>query len=144
HRAFIGVGFPDREDAFDFNVALQDHFKWVKQEADASKHEQELEPCPKLDLGFKEGQTIQLQIGNMKRRDRSRPRTATGGTVPLLPPPGGRTAGASPTRSAGDPQIRRIGGADPKATQPDVDSNPISLDKSNLEDSTPQASWVQF
>lgn len=26
-RAFIGLGFGDRGDAFDFNVALQDHFK---------------------------------------------------------------------------------------------------------------------
>ena len=27
--AFVGMGFSDRGDAFDFNVALQDHFKLV-------------------------------------------------------------------------------------------------------------------
>ena len=29
--AFIGMGFQDRGDSFDFNVAMQDHFKYVDQ-----------------------------------------------------------------------------------------------------------------
>lgn len=53
--AFIGIGFTDRGDAFDFNVSLQDHFKWVKQETEISKESQEMDNRPKLDLGFKEG-----------------------------------------------------------------------------------------
>lgn len=61
--AFIGIGFTDRGDAFDFNVSLQDHFKWVKQETEISKESQEMDSRPKLDLGFKEGQTIKLSIG---------------------------------------------------------------------------------
>ena len=61
--AFIGIGFTDRGDAFDFNVSLQDHFKWVKQETEISKESQEMDNRPKLDLGFKEGQTIKLSIG---------------------------------------------------------------------------------
>jgi len=61
--AFIGIGFTDRGDAFDFNVSLQDHFKWVKQESEISKESQDMDNRPKLDLGFKEGQTIKLSIG---------------------------------------------------------------------------------
>lgn len=94
--AFIGIGFGDRGDAFDFNVALQDHFKyvyyqslfqlcfiwlnpslillhliwfsflisrWVKQETEFIKQAQAPDSTPKLDLGFKEGQTITLNIG---------------------------------------------------------------------------------
>ncbi|XP_077804819.1 adaptin ear-binding coat-associated protein 2 isoform X4 [Macaca mulatta] len=61
-RAFIGIGFGDRGDAFDFNVALQDHFKWVKQQCEFAKQAQNPDQGPKLDLGFKEGQTIKLNI----------------------------------------------------------------------------------
>lgn len=59
--AFIGLGFGDRSDSFDLNVALQDHFKWVKKEKQISE-----EPVggsgPKLDLQFKEGETIKINM----------------------------------------------------------------------------------
>ncbi|XP_039676164.1 adaptin ear-binding coat-associated protein 1 isoform X1 [Perca fluviatilis] len=89
--AFIGVGFGDRGDAFDFNVALQDHFKWVKQDTEFSKSAQLGDSGPKLDLGFKEGQTITLNIGQGKKRDKPRPQGA-GGFGLLPPPPGGKIA----------------------------------------------------
>ncbi|XP_015274411.1 PREDICTED: adaptin ear-binding coat-associated protein 1 [Gekko japonicus] len=93
--AFIGIGFGDRGDAFDFNVSLQDHFKWVKQETEISKESQETDSRPKLDLGFKEGQTIKLNIGNMPTRKggAAKPRPAgPGGPSLLPPPPGGKAA----------------------------------------------------
>lgn len=58
--AFIGVGFGDRSDSFDMNVALQDHFKWVKNEEQIEK--EKIEPKPQLDLGFKEGETIKINM----------------------------------------------------------------------------------
>ncbi|KAJ8319764.1 hypothetical protein KUTeg_001351 [Tegillarca granosa] len=62
--AFIGIGFEDRGDSFDLNVSLQDHFKWLKQEEDAKKTTKEFNSGPKLDLGFKEGQSITINIGS--------------------------------------------------------------------------------
>ncbi|XP_006267656.1 adaptin ear-binding coat-associated protein 1 [Alligator mississippiensis] len=95
--AFIGIGFTDRGDAFDFNVSLQDHFKWVKQESEISKESQEADTRPKLDLGFKEGQTIKLSIGNMtKKGGPPKPRVAGSGGLSLLPPPPGGKITAPP------------------------------------------------
>ncbi|XP_067882652.1 uncharacterized protein [Heterodontus francisci] len=92
--AFIGVGFSSREDAFDFSVTVQEHFRCLKQKMEAAQRDVSETAEPKLDLAFKEGETIQLQIGNVKRRDRSRARAAGAeAPVPLLPPPGGKTAG---------------------------------------------------
>ncbi|KAL3103755.1 hypothetical protein niasHS_001357 [Heterodera schachtii] len=92
--AFVGIGFADRADSFDLNVAIQDHFKAVKKCDDSA--EDNAETVPKLDLSFKEGQTITVNIGkktitsnNNSSTAVSNLRTSLGGSsaVPLLPPP---------------------------------------------------------
>ena len=61
--AFIGIGFADRSDSFDLNVALQDHFKWVKQSNEMEKESVDgVAAKPRLDLSFKEGQTIKINM----------------------------------------------------------------------------------
>ena len=81
--AFIGVGFQDRGDSFDFNVALQDHFKRAKtEEEECSKSS---EPQPNLNLGLKEGQTFTIKLGNKASKPRPKPVNSLG--TGFLPPP---------------------------------------------------------
>ncbi|KFD53233.1 hypothetical protein M514_05943 [Trichuris suis] len=90
--AWIGLGFADRADSFDLNVALRDHFR--REELNEEIEREQNDPDrPKLDLGFKEGQTITLNIGKRAGTSSSRPKTTSGGDgpVPLLPPPPGHS-----------------------------------------------------
>ncbi|KAM9687033.1 adaptin ear-binding coat-associated protein 2 [Trichechus inunguis] len=162
-RAFIGVGFGDRGDAFDFNVALQDHFKWVKQQCEFAKQAQNPDQGPKLDLGFKEGQTIKLNIANMKKKEgaagtpRARP-ASTGGLSLLPPPPGGKVSslipppgeqlsvGVSPAQPAVVPSS---GGAtvswpQPKPATADVWGDFTKSTGSTSNQTQPGTGWVQF
>ncbi|XP_074596819.1 NECAP-like protein CG9132 [Brevipalpus obovatus] len=88
--AFIGIGFSDRGDSFDLNVALQDHFKLVEKQ---SKLEQEESTGaqPKLDLKFKEGQTIKVNLNIAKKSgaNAKKSKGLSGLTGILPPPPGG-------------------------------------------------------
>lgn len=100
--AFIGIGFTDRGDSFDFNVALQDHFKWVKnnQKLEEEAKSGKVDTGPKLDLGFKAGQTITLNIAGNKGSHRPRSSGSGGGIPGLLPPPPGGKVGVIPPPSA--------------------------------------------
>ena len=92
---FVGLGFAERNDSFDLNVALQDHFKGdskkkliafvllnaycfgnshagLRVEEQIAKEEDA--PPEKLDLALKEGQTIKVNINipSKKGKDRSK------------------------------------------------------------------------
>ena len=87
---FVGLGFNDRSDSFDLNVALQDHFKSLRVEEEIEKEGNE--PKEKLDLALKEGQTIKVSINLPRKsnRERSRSPAVTGGRLnaaPAIPKP---------------------------------------------------------
>ncbi|XP_072106269.1 adaptin ear-binding coat-associated protein 2-like isoform X1 [Mobula birostris] len=153
--AFIGVGFSDRGDAFDFNVALQDHFRSLRGTSGSPARGKEAEPEPSLDLGFKEGETIELHIESLRKGGRSKTRS-TGGSgclAPLPPPPCGRPRGGDPS-----PETRTTDvGAGVNAG--DKEGPPVSQDAGQGEDlweqfgpegrcasdeTSAQTGWVQF
>ncbi|KAJ7217135.1 adaptin ear-binding coat-associated protein 1 [Mycena pura] len=110
-KAYIGMGFQERTDSFDFNVALQDYTKRCKialnppTEADTpSPH---VPAGPKKDYSLKEGQTFSISIpgrpnksststglpatnllGDLSSLSSSGTSTSdSSGGIPLLPPP---------------------------------------------------------
>ncbi|CAH1439600.1 unnamed protein product [Lactuca virosa] len=66
--AFIGLGFTERNEAFDFNVALSDHEKYVKREiekdADEASDESHINIHPAVNHRLKEGETIRITVKN--------------------------------------------------------------------------------
>jgi len=98
-KAYIGMGFVERSDSFDFNVALQDYTKRYKSSlnsgnSDESSH---IPTGPKKDYSLKEGQTFSIAIpgrnvvptgGNLLGSGGSSSNASlSGGSIPLLPPP---------------------------------------------------------
>ncbi|EPQ27933.1 uncharacterized protein PFL1_04677 [Pseudozyma flocculosa PF-1] len=114
-KAYIGMGFQDRSDSFDFNVALQDWTKRQKSLLDprssssadsssspssAAEPSPHLPSGPKRDFSLKQGQTISVKIpgGGSGRKiagggggggtgSGTGPSLLGGGGGPLLPPP---------------------------------------------------------
>ncbi|KAK9684962.1 hypothetical protein RND81_10G245900 [Saponaria officinalis] len=70
--AFVGLGFAERNEAFDFNVALSDHEKHVMRENDADKgaingdsagvDSQSIDIHPAVNHRLKEGETIRINV----------------------------------------------------------------------------------
>nr|CAG4651414.1 EOG090X0G5X [Simocephalus serrulatus]SVE94569.1 EOG090X0G5X [Simocephalus serrulatus] len=146
--AFIGVGFADRSDSFDLNVALQDHFKWVKQSQEIEKEGTTEEATkPRLDLSFKAGETIKInmKIGKRDGDAVSKPKPKTIGGLP--PPPGGvRLAppgGVKPSSDGAD------GGVKPEPQQQEIwgdftSAGPSTNAAAPVSKPPASSNWVQF
>jgi hypothetical protein len=100
-QAFLGMGFNDRSDSFDFNVALQDHFKHLKQTKQIEEEQKltiqnsssEQPSAAKHDFSFKEGQTIKINLKSSFTGDEPTKKTIKKpheNLIPgVLPPPPG-------------------------------------------------------
>lgn len=84
--AFIGLGFSERNFAFDFTAALSDFNKHSRAKEEAAK---EFAKASQVDLSIPEGQKIHVDIKSKKgRRNRA---ANTDGGISLAPPPGNKT-----------------------------------------------------
>lgn len=135
--AFIGIGFNDRGDSFDLNVALQDHFKWLKNEEAAKKTQAEFNSGPKLDLGFKEGQTIKINIQTKKdpnQQAKSRPKgQGSGGGLGMLPPPPGATKLPPPPSGISQPNQEKQHQQISQFSEPKTNSHSQNISSSNSQ-----------
>ncbi|SGZ05970.1 BQ5605_C031g10905 [Microbotryum silenes-dioicae] len=95
-RAFLGMGFPERSESFDFNVALQD---WSKRQTPpqlaspttSSDTSSKAPKAPSKDFSLKEGEVLSIKFGGLSTKKKA---TANenglglgGGGGFLLPPP---------------------------------------------------------
>jgi len=104
--AFLGMGFAAREPAFDFNVALQDHKKWIDRKKQAEENPIE-ETGPLTKFALKDGETISVSIagkGNSGTKPKPEPAPASdggfGGLGLLAPPPPAGGGGGSSALAA--------------------------------------------
>ena len=102
------MGFTERSTAFDFNAALADHAKYVKQRKEEAKNLEKLKSAPKLNLALAEGQTITVNIKVNKPSNTSTNKSSSSSSTAtgiLPPPPGSRSQQTTSQPSNQQPQI---------------------------------------
>ncbi|KAI4364091.1 hypothetical protein MLD38_020228 [Melastoma candidum] len=149
--AFIGLGFNERNEAFDFNVALSDHDKYVKRSGTEGERvgegvggddaDNQIEIHPAVNHRLKEGETIRINVKN-------KPSSGTGmlsaahsvsgkpKAISLAPPPGGSSKIRSPLPPPpNDPAAARRNAGSPNASNDTKETTRRSADPlSNLSE----------
>ncbi|THG02084.1 hypothetical protein TEA_003779 [Camellia sinensis var. sinensis] len=63
--AFIGIGFRERPEAYDFQAALHDHMKYLNKKKTAEEMEKQYQKSSSFDYSLKDGETLVLQLKNV-------------------------------------------------------------------------------
>ncbi|KAJ3682355.1 hypothetical protein LUZ60_014928 [Juncus effusus] len=122
--AFVGLGFNERNEAFDFNVALSDHEKYLKREhekeavAGEEGDESSIDINPVVNRRLKEGETIRINVKNkvassssttgaIKLASTANKKAPAGIGGLLAPPPGGKLRSPLPP-PPNDPAVAKI------------------------------------
>lgn len=66
--AFIGLGFRERTQAYDFQAALHDHMKYLNKKKTAEEMEQQFQQTSSVDYSLKDGETLVLQIKSNQQK----------------------------------------------------------------------------
>lgn len=130
--AFVGVGFAERNHAFDFNSALQDHQRYVRQRKEEKEAVNRLDSLPKKDYSLKEGEKIIVDV-RIKKPEGSPGisimdkfgSTANNTSDMLLPPPPSsaqrgrrqQTQGNQGNQQSPDPFSEFLGSSDTPSVQ---------------------------
>ncbi|BGP53165.1 hypothetical protein JCM8202_003680 [Rhodotorula sphaerocarpa] len=96
-KAYVGMGFPERTESFDFNVALQNPPKLAADStsssstsSSSSSNSTARPPAPSQDFSLKAGETISIKLGGTSTKKRAEPPAGGGGGGLgsfMLPPP---------------------------------------------------------
>ncbi|KAL6214521.1 hypothetical protein ACLB2K_013955 [Fragaria x ananassa] len=152
--AFVGLGFAERNEAFDFNVALSDHDKYVKRESDndaagstASGDDSHIEVDPVVNHRLKEGETIRINVkpkptsgtGMLSAAGLSGAAKPKSPALSLAPPPGSGKLRSPLPPPPNDPVAARISSGGVKQDNASrKKSDPLS-DLSQIEKNLPPA-----
>ncbi|KAL6975917.1 hypothetical protein U1Q18_024712 [Sarracenia purpurea var. burkii] len=115
--AFIGLGFRERTEAYDFQAALHDHMKYLNKKKTAEEMEQQYQKTSSVDYSLKDGETLVLRLksksggskffeqglNNLSLEEKGNQKVPAIGIKPPPPPPAplspAVTAAKSPSES---------------------------------------------
>ncbi|PSS14488.1 Adaptin ear-binding coat-associated protein 1 NECAP-1 protein [Actinidia chinensis var. chinensis] len=113
--AFIGIGFRERTDAYDFQAALHDHMKYLDKKKTAEEMEQQYQNTSSVDYSLKDGATLVLRLknqtsgqskffeqglNNLSLEEKGDQKISTIGIKPPPPPPGPLSPAATAVKSS--------------------------------------------